>query len=569
MEKQTDSFHSVRLDVASSEQSLESKLIGTKRSLENEEIGGSAKKRGTSTDVRTHSIRSQQQGPQKSINEDLVTQAKGDLAQIPYRQCIEAPCAELIVATGSAIVEQQGLLNYVDLIPCPIGNSSLNQIVAREQLVPTPKMTGQLTHDQPCPPPTIPSQSSLPRATVEERRTTQSRTRVANIEIATSLKLSGMGQSSSSSLITTTIAGTTTVGTLCFRRLSLITALCFILHGLFPVFLAILAKFRPHDPELFDDRIKDFLSRNKHIIPPKSTSTRPYLLSTDVTLRSYLERNDSGFSLAMAPAFFGFYGYFGILAAWDEHLASYEPEEFLRSGRVRSVAGASAGAMAAVLLSAGVKPRSAADFCTTVTLEKFADFPGVGGLFKGHLFEKLMEDFLTSHIQGSQENRSLLLLQNAQYPVAVTAFCLQNMAGKTLTTGSMARAARASATFPLLFQPVGWLDSDSALAPAYYTLIDGGINDTAGVVGLEALDPSIKGTRVVNLKVEPFMFDKPPGPDEIPDVQEVLSISIQNLPQCGPWAMENGPVAVEAAYQAVVASLDLPLFVQESGSHFD
>ena len=320
---------------------------------------------------------------------------------------------------------------------------------------------------------------------------------------------------------------------------------------------------------LFDNHAREFLTKNQHIIPPKPTSPGSPLVLSDVTLRSFLERNDTGFSLAMAPAFFGFYGYFGVLASWDEHLAVGSPVRFLQSGRLRSLTGASAGAMAAVLLGAGVKPRVAADFCTTVTLDKFNDFPGLGGLFKGDLFEKLMEDFLEENILGSEQNRSLLLLQNSKSPVAVTAFCLQSMHGKVIKSGSMARAARASATFPLLFQPVGWVDRSEGDFD-FFTLVDGGINDTAGVAALEALDLSIKGNRLVNLKVGQFtMGNKPPGPNEIPDAEEVLSISIQNLPQCGPWALENGPLALGAAHDAIVASLDLPLFVDETGRHFE
>ncbi|KAL7579941.1 hypothetical protein ACA910_004938 [Epithemia clementina (nom. ined.)] len=356
-----------------------------------------------------------------------------------------------------------------------------------------------------------------------------------------------------------------------------------VIQGFIPIPIITTTDRRAGDSKLLDDdQSREYLAKNKHIIRPTPTLStgRPLTVSPNVTLRSFLE-DEAGFSLAMAPAFFGFYGYFGVLAAWDEHLTTSTTtsgsltEGFLQSGRLRSLAGASAGAMAAVLLSAGIKPRAAGEFCSTVTLDKFNDFPGFGGIFKGDLFEQLMENFLMENINnGSNQNRSLLLLQNALHPVAVTAFCLQSMQGKVLKRGSMARAARASATFPLLFQPVGWLDrkmDDNDADPDYFTLIDGGVNDTAGIAGLESLDPKVKGHRVVNLKVGPFLTrNKPPGPKDILDAQEVLCISIQNLPQCGPWAMERGSVALEAAHDAIVASLDLPLFVdEESGRHYE
>eukprot|EP00957_Ditylum_brightwellii_P116725 8903255-Ditylum_brightwellii.AAC.1 len=69
-----------------------------------------------------------------------------------------------------------------------------------------------------------------------------------------------------------------------------------------------------------------------------------------------------GYHLAMAPAFFGFYAYFGALAALNEDVAPTTdnvgivlPKSGFEEGNktlLKSVAGASAGAMAAVLLSA-------------------------------------------------------------------------------------------------------------------------------------------------------------------------------------------------------------------------
>jgi len=355
--------------------------------------------------------------------------------------------------------------------------------------------------------------------------------------------------------------------------------------------IGLVAGFSPPSPWSSPPSSPDDTDR-RHIIPPKPRSSNgartvgPMPSLSTVTLRSFLTHNNhpatSGFSLAMAPAFFGFYGYFGVLAAWDEQLNNTDSTAsgFLQSGQIRRLTGASAGAMAAVLLAAGIPPRVAADFCTTITLDRFADFPGLGGLFRGNLFEQIMQDFLVEQTAGGP---SRLLLENAQLPVAVSAFDLQSLQGKILTKGSMARAARASATFPLLFEPVGWSDGRQE----DFTLIDGGIADMAGLAALNSLPLKDHGDgaceRIVNLKVGPFWGEYPPGPNEIdPDddndestnaseseaekCREVVSISIQNLPQCGPFAMEMGPVAVQAAHDAMVASLDLPLHVIESTS---
>ncbi len=79
-----------------------------------------------------------------------------------------------------------------------------------------------------------------------------------------------------------------------------------------------------------------------------------------------------------------------------------------------------------------------------MTLDKCADYPAVGAFLRGNKFEQIMFDFMRSE----QPDMSLLL-QDSVLPVAVTAFDLQTMQGQILSTGSMARAARASATFPV------------------------------------------------------------------------------------------------------------------------
>jgi hypothetical protein len=312
-----------------------------------------------------------------------------------------------------------------------------------------------------------------------------------------------------------------------------------------------------------------------HILPPKhgrrtqtqigpdgtatTTTTLPHPIPTDRTLRDFLT-DSAGFHLALAPSFFGFYGYFGALAAWEEGIDAsiLSPA----GGKIHSVAGASAGAMAAILIAAGIKPRRAADFVGGMTLDKFADYPAVGAFLRGNKFEQIMFDFLRAEQPGMS-----LLLQDSVLPVAVTAFDLQTMQGQILSRGSMARAARASATFPVLFQPVGW--KGNVTNGEDYILIDGGVTDWAGVEGLKVLFPD-RPKRVVNLVVGDFTgSDGPPGPSAVPGSTEVLSISMQNLPLCSPFHMTNGPITVDAAHRAMMATLDLPLYKGREANHFE
>jgi len=285
-----------------------------------------------------------------------------------------------------------------------------------------------------------------------------------------------------------------------------------------------------------------------HVKPPAhvdGTEPRHQVLA-NITLREFLA-DEEGFHLALAPAFFGIYAYTGAFMAWDN-------TEYLKN--IKSVAGASAGAMAAVILAAGIEPHKVADLGKSMTLQKFADPPGLGGAFKGNKFEAIMEEFILN-----ESPNCTMLMEDSTIPVAVTAFDLKSLQGRILTRGSMARAARASATFPLLFQPVS---HDGGI------LIDGGVTDMLGLRGLAAFSPT-RPKRVVNVAVGGFMTS-PPGPQSMPDgvkAKEVLSVSILNTPQCGPWAMANGPRAIEAARRAMMASLNLPLYHGKEKGHYE
>jgi predicted acylesterase/phospholipase RssA len=74
----------------------------------------------------------------------------------------------------------------------------------------------------------------------------------------------------------------------------------------------------------------------------------------------------------------------------------------------------------------------------------------------------MMQQQHQSPLRGGTEydssSRTVVVVHNLEdnpIPVAVSAFDLQTMSTPILTSGSMARSARASATFPGLFQPVG------------------------------------------------------------------------------------------------------------------
>ena len=326
-------------------------------------------------------------------------------------------------------------------------------------------------------------------------------------------------------------------------------------------------------------------SHHRSIAPPywkKSTNTHadstPSLpLISSMTLRQFLSHPD-GFHLAMAPAFYGYFAYFGALIAFHEmeihpsfHKASSESVSILPVAKagtstehkilLQSVTGASAGAIAAAMIAFGADPRDAADFASSLTLDSFADPPAILAVFKGRLLQQIMTKF----IQGAH-------LENARIPVAVTAFDLLTMKTRILNQGCGGRAARASATFPGLFQPVlcrNLIDATNSL-PKTSLLVDGGIKDPFGLVGLSVLQPHGSSKRIVNMVVGGF-GGPPPGPSQMPHgvhAAEVVSISIKHTPHVSPFKMQNGPKAVRAAKEAIADILDAPMYHGKEPGHY-
>jgi len=296
------------------------------------------------------------------------------------------------------------------------------------------------------------------------------------------------------------------------------------------------------------------------------------------TLREYLA-SEEGFHLAFAPAFFGFYAYFGSLAGIDEEMKGRcVPCSGSALCGLKSVSGASAGAMAATMLASGIQPREAAEHVSTFTWRRVSDAPGIGAFVKGKKFEEAMRQFLLNANkirQDTEDNDTPIQLEEALVPVSVSGFDLMRMKGMNMTNGCMAKASRASAGFPLLFQPVPWRENDVEgnkknkwLPDAL--LIDGGITDSLGLNGIAALSsPNTK--RVINMVVGDFGAQGPPRiKDCIPkgvEIDSLVSLAIIGTPMCGPWAMQNGPIAVDSACKAMVAALDVPMERGPSGDN--
>jgi NTE family protein len=264
----------------------------------------------------------------------------------------------------------------------------------------------------------------------------------------------------------------------------------------------------------------------------------------------------NGVHLAIAPAFFGFFAQFGAMQAWEEALSTSDFD--VLQTQIKGLAGCSAGAMTAILIASGISPSVAAEFCRTVTLDKFADPPGIFAIFKGDLFHDIMDSFMKE-----QNPNATLLLQDSLIPVAVSSFDIRSMKMRILTKGSMPLAARSSACFPFLFEPVKW-PGENENESLY--LIDGGITDMWGFESLAAFQ-SEKPKRVIHIALG--NYNGKHGPNSMPgEVSELITISIRNTPSCGPLSMPNGPKATTASRLAMLASMDLPLYRGRQAGHY-
>lgn len=336
--------------------------------------------------------------------------------------------------------------------------------------------------------------------------------------------------------------------------------------------------------------VSEFTNTVRDYMKGSYSSSQTSENTTKITLREYLLHPD-GFHASFAPAFFGFYCYFGCLAGLEEETgglivpAPQSTDGSVKDCRLISVAGASAGAMAAVMLAAGIQPRKAAEFSCRITWRAVADPPGIGGFVKGKRFEEIMREFILENarldIKSRDSNNEVgsinsIRLEEALIPVAVSGFDLFRMKGKLLSRGCMAKAARSSACFPGLFAPVPWREDCSDSKGSSFLpdslLIDGGITDGLGLWGLSATPSKPdKRKRVINFVVGDFGYKGASGIAEMPDgvnAESLVSISVMNTPVCGPWAMENGPKAVDVARRAIIAALDTPMEKGTCDNHY-
>jgi NTE family protein len=240
------------------------------------------------------------------------------------------------------------------------------------------------------------------------------------------------------------------------------------------------------------------------------------------TLRAWLESHP--FSLALSSGFFGFFAHTGVMTVLEE-------EALLPT----HLAGSSAGALVAGLWAAGLSAARLRDELLALRRAHFWDPRPGFGLLRGRLFRERLESILP-----------VKTFAECRFPVAVSVFDILTGKTRVVKSGPLAPALQASCTVPFLFHPT-WVEGRPTL--------DGGILDRPGVLGLP------EGGKVLyhHLATRSPWRRKGSPSMEIPAREGLTALVIEDLPRVGPFRLEEGPKAFEAARAAARRALDEPI----------
>lgn len=240
------------------------------------------------------------------------------------------------------------------------------------------------------------------------------------------------------------------------------------------------------------------------------------------TLRQWLAAEP--FALAMSSGFFGFFAHCGVLTVLEE--------QGLAPSRV---AGSSAGALVTGAWAAGLDAGRLAEELLRLERAHFWDPAPGAGLLAGRLFRARLEALLPTRD-----------LEGCRVPVAVSVYDLARRRVRVLSKGPIAPALHASCAVPLLFHPV---------RHAGAWLVDGGVADRPGLAGL-ADAPRVLFHHLASRS--PWRRRGSPAL-AVPTRVGLTTLVVDDLPRVGPFRLEAGARAFEAARRATHIALERPV----------
>lgn len=226
------------------------------------------------------------------------------------------------------------------------------------------------------------------------------------------------------------------------------------------------------------------------------------------------------FTLSLSSGFFGFFAHAGFLRALEE-----------KNLKPKLIVGASAGALTAACYASGFTAENMAKEFTKI---KKADFWDVGlgfGLVRGEKMENLFTQFMAPDFT------------KLSTPLQISAFDVFAFKTKTLASGSVAKAVRASCAVPGMFHPV-------RIDKRVY--VDGGVADKMGLSGVSREDfvlchnlGSTNGFESKRVHRKNF--------------KNLLQFELKNIPRTGPDLLHVGPEIISEAYKQTQAWLASPV----------
>ncbi|WP_409477210.1 patatin-like phospholipase family protein [Pseudobdellovibrio sp. HCB154] len=226
------------------------------------------------------------------------------------------------------------------------------------------------------------------------------------------------------------------------------------------------------------------------------------------------------FTLSLSSGFFGFFAHTGFIKALEE-----------KSLKPRMVVGSSAGALVAACTASGL---TASEMAKEFTAIKKSDFWDVGfgfGLVRGDKMERMFEQFMAPNFAS------------LKIPLQISAFDIFALKTKTLQSGSVAKAARASCAVPGLFHPV-------RIDKRVY--LDGGVADKMGLSGVDrdefVLAHSLGTTNgFESPRVNRKHFSK------------LLQFELKDIPRSGPDRLHVGGEIITESYRQSKLWLEAPV----------
>jgi NTE family protein len=186
--------------------------------------------------------------------------------------------------------------------------------------------------------------------------------------------------------------------------------------------------------------------------------------------------------------------------------------------------------------AAGLDASKLAAELVTLRREDFWD-PRLGlGLLRGKLFRARLEALLPS-----------ATFEGCRIPASVSVYDVVARRVRTLESGALAPALHASCAVPLMFHPV-WIEGRP-----YY---DGGITDRPGLEGMPHAEPRVLFHHLASRS--PWRRASSPSMD-VPMRPGMTSLVVADLPRVGPFRLEEGRRAFDAARRAMQTALGRPL----------